>query len=490
MYTGGLRDNKFNIVHNANSNVNIVVKTPVGNTTKESIKNVVIQDDVLCSKQVDMFGKECVEENKYTYLYKEEVQIPPLSMVDDIICISECGFRSVMINSYLRCKSSSKKLQFGPGKCKKIHIGKQHENFKCHPVFVDSWEERDKRKNDGKEIVEDVFVGQVVMEEADEDKYLGDIISKDGRNIKNIQARVNKGKGIVKRILEILEGIPFGKLYFQVAIILRNTLLVSSVLCNSEAWFNVTKAELELLETVDTLLLRSLLMAPKSVSKEMLYLELGVLPLREMIKQRRLNFLHYILSQDSGSLIYKVFQSQNKHRSKKDWISTVIADLVELDLKMKFENIQKISKAKWKSIVKNTIQVKTFEKLQSIKQTHVKVKDLEHISLEMQEYFMPNNIENVNKEETQLIFKIRCQVINVKMNMKTQYSTYECSICQEENESQKHIYECKEILKKKNDKSEMINYEEIMNGNVDEKYAVARNFRENMKIFEEMKGKT
>ena len=288
MYTGGLRDNKFNIVHNANSNVNIVVKTPVGNTTKESIKNVVIQGDVfgpmLCSKQVDMFGKECVEENKYTYLYKEEVQIPPLSMVDDIICISGCGFRSVMINSYLRCKSSSKKLQFGPGKCKKIHIGKQHENFKCHPVFVDSWEERDKRINDGKSIVEDVFVGQVVMEEADEDKYLGDIISKDGRNIKNIQARVNKEKGIVKRILEILEGIPFGRLYFQVAIILRNTLLVSSVLCNSEAWFNVTKAELELLETVDTLLLRSLLRVPKSVPKEMLYLELGVLLLREMIK--------------------------------------------------------------------------------------------------------------------------------------------------------------------------------------------------------------
>ena len=96
-----------------------------------------------------------------------------------------------------------------------------------------------------------------------------------------------------------------------------------------------------------------------------------------MIKQRRLIFLHFILSQDSESLIYKVFQTQNKHRSKKDWISTVLADLVELDLKMKFENIQK-SKEKGKSIVKNTIQVKTFEKLQSIKQTHVKVKYLEH----------------------------------------------------------------------------------------------------------------
>ena len=61
---------------------------------------------------------------------------------------------------------------------------------------------------------------------------------------------------------------------------------------------------------------------------------------------------------------------------------------------------------------------------------------------------MPSNIENLNKEETQLIFKIRCQVINVKMNINTQFSTFECSICQDEDETQKHIYE---ILQKKKD---------------------------------------
>ena len=133
------------------------------------------------------------------------------------------------------------------------------------------------------------------MEEREDEKYLGDIISKDGHNLKNIKMRVNKGKGIVKKILNILEGIPFGKLYYQVAVLLRNSWLVSSLLCNSEAWFNLNKPELDLLETVDVMVLRSLLNAPQSTPKEMLFLESGVLPLRDIIRQRRLNFLFYIL---------------------------------------------------------------------------------------------------------------------------------------------------------------------------------------------------
>ena len=106
------------------------------------------------------------------------------------------------------------------------------------------------------------------MEEKAEDKYLGDIISNDGRNIKNVKARVAKGKGIVTKIMTILEGIPFGNHYFEVAVILRNSLLVSSMLCNSEAWYNVTSAELDLIETVDLLMLRSILKVPNSTPKE------------------------------------------------------------------------------------------------------------------------------------------------------------------------------------------------------------------------------
>ena len=111
---------------------------------------------------------------------------------------------------------------------------------------------------------------------------------------------------------------------------MRNTLLVSSVLCNSETWFNLTKGELDLLETVDVMLLRNILGAPTSTPKEMLFLELGLIPFREIIKCRRLLFLHYILNQDPKSLIFKILEAQIKNQTSKDWVNTIIADLESL----------------------------------------------------------------------------------------------------------------------------------------------------------------
>ena len=71
--------------------------------------------------------------------------------------------------------------------------------------------------------------------------------------------------------------------------ILRNSLLVSSVLCNSEAWYNVTESELDYLETVDLMLLRKILNTPKSTPKEFIYLELGGFKSKERRRRKNRN---------------------------------------------------------------------------------------------------------------------------------------------------------------------------------------------------------
>ena len=135
-----------------------------------------------------------------------------------------------MVNAYIRLKTNTKKLKFGADKCKKMHVGKYCDEYKCLPIFVDTWEENET------EIASDVWKGEEEMELKAEEKYLG-MSSSDGKNFKNIQERVNKGKGIIRNILSMLEGIPFGKYFFEVAIILRNCLLVGSVLFKNRTKF-------------------------------------------------------------------------------------------------------------------------------------------------------------------------------------------------------------------------------------------------------------
>ena len=245
----------------------------------------------------------------------------------------------------------------------KIHVGKQCEDHKCQKLLVDNWAEVE---NESLEI-QDQFVGEDVMEESQAEKYLGDIISNDGRNMKNIKSRVNKGKGIVSRIMTLLEGIPFGKFYFEVAVILRNSLLVSSMLTNSEAWYNVSKAELDYLETVDELLLRRILKAPKTTPKEMLYLELGCVPLRNLIKKRRILFLYYLLHQDPGSMLYKFLETQLRNRNTKDWTSTVLKDLEELKWEINIDELKNMKKSGFKRMLNEKTEEKSLNDLNKLK---------------------------------------------------------------------------------------------------------------------------
>ena len=109
-----------------------------------------------------------------------------------------------------------------------------------------------------------------------------------------------------------------------------------------------------------------------------------------------------------------------------------------------------------------------------MKNMHSKVKDLKHTRLKMQEYFLPNGVENITKQETQLIFKMRSKVTNVKNNIKGQYETLECGACLTENETQKHVYECQQIWSKQNNINlEKPDYEKILWGNVEEKIKIA-----------------
>ena len=449
LWEAGITDDNLALIFKANEFVNVGVKTPFGMTERRVLEKIVMQGEIFgplcCSVQVDTFGKECIQEEKYLYNYKNEVGVPPLAMVDDLLCISTCGLKSVEINAFINAKTNSKKLQFGEDKCHKMHVGQK--NKCCPDLYVDKWElkKADEIFTNVEELVDEES-GMSKLSPSESEKYLGDIISCDGRNWKNILSRRSKGVGIVDQIFKILEGTIFGPYIFEVGLILRQSMFLNSVLVNSESWYGVKDSEMEQLEQVDEMLIRKLLEIGQGCPKEMLFLETGSWPLRFIVMSRRLMFLHYILNEDKESLVYKFLQAQIQNPVKNDWILTVQENFEELSIYLDLDEISSLSTGCFKSFVYKKIEVRVLNYLNGIKSTHSKVMHIQYESLKLQNYFHPRNQKNV--QLSKFIVHARARMLKVRHNFKKQYEkkSKKCPLECGSEDTQEHLLFCSKIV--------------------------------------------
>ena len=273
IFRAGVNDDKFVLLANSNLKAQVAVKTPWGSTTERiTLEKLEMQGTVpaplKASVQLDTLGKECIENNEGLYKYKECVQITPLIMIDDVLAISKCGNDSVKMNAIIHSKIDTKQLMFGPQKCFKLHIGSKNLNT-CPTLKVHG----------------------EVMESVNKERYLGDILSNNSKINYNIQDRMNKGTGYVNQILSLLKEVSFGFYHFSMAMVFRTTMLINGMLCSSEALYGITKTHVEQLESVDKFLFKSVFQSPCSMPIATYYLETGSIPIRFLLKGRRLMYL-------------------------------------------------------------------------------------------------------------------------------------------------------------------------------------------------------
>ena len=108
----------------------------------------------------------------------------------------------------------------------------------------------------------------------------GDVISADGTNTANIKARISKGNGILSKIRNYLETVSFGKHYFKIALLLRESLLLNGTLTNCESWYGISESEILELENMDLTFFRTLFEVPHTVPTVSLFLETGIFSIR------------------------------------------------------------------------------------------------------------------------------------------------------------------------------------------------------------------
>ena len=220
LYDVGLDDENLALIHKANQEIHMAVNTPGGLTDRQILKNIVLQGDtwgsILASVQVDSIAKDIVKAG-IGYMYKDNLPISMLGLVDDLIGVTEAGFKSQQMNVILNVKTAEKGLQFGVKKCKSMIVGKNLNNAINNELLVDVWKETfiDNIETGETDLV-DEYIGEIPIGETGEQKYLGFILSSKGDNMANINAIKKKSIGVIRTIMSKLESLKLRQYFLNV----------------------------------------------------------------------------------------------------------------------------------------------------------------------------------------------------------------------------------------------------------------------------------
>ena len=187
-----------------------------------------------------------------------------------------------------------------------------------------------------------------------------------------MEERYDKGIGIANQIISLLKEISFGHHYFQMATMFRQSMLINSILCNSEVLYGLNKTHIETLESVDTYFWRNVFGAIVTTPIESYFIETNSVPLRYIIMARRIMYYWNILQKDDSELVKKVFVTQRSLVTKNDWVTQLENDLSECRISLSEEQIRSMKRDKFKALVKKQIKTVSKEYLINLRSHHSK----------------------------------------------------------------------------------------------------------------------
>ena len=260
-----------------------------------------------------------------------------------------------------------------------------------------------------------------------------------------MEKRKSKGYGAVNNILAITSEVPLAHWKIQAGLSLRQAMFINGILYNSEAWHSIEDKDLIPFEKADELLLRGLLNAHTKTPLEALYLETNSLPIRFILKIRRIMFLHNILQKNSSEMIRKIFEAQKQNPSPGDFCEIVKNDMSAIGLNISEKEISNMKKQKFKNIVKSLARNCALQYLKALKQTHSKLDGITYNNLELQSYLTSPLFNN---ESRNLLFRLRTRTVNgIRNDFRGIYPDTDCPLqgC-EDTDTLSNMLSCKVLL--------------------------------------------
>ena len=213
----------------------------------------------------------------------------------------------------------------------------------------------------------------------------------------------------------------------------------NGMLFSTEAWSSISDKEMDRMEQVDVALLKTLIKGHSKCNKAFYYLEFGVIPIRFMIRNRRLMFHQHLISREDKETIKKVYLKQKDCPIKGDWYNMLVKDFEVIGEDMCDEKVKSIAKEDYRKIVKEKIQVSAFKYLLEEKEkSKKKLKHVKYNNYMIQPYLKSKDI---TMKEKILLFSLRSGCHPAKLNFrKMNKNNLLCSLKCDAEESQSHIF--------------------------------------------------
>ena len=255
---------------------------------------------------------------------------------------------------------------------------------------------------------------------------------------------------------------------------MRNAMLIGSLLNNVETLINVTKKNENELEKPDLFFQEKLLPTKGKPSKAFRYLELGIIPVRYVIIQKRLLFLKYILNESTDSMIKQVYMQMKQDSRKGDFVDHIKRDLNELEIRMEDYEINEMTSNKWKKLVKEKTKDLAFKNLVKENNMKEKTKHIKFKYLEMSDYLKVNQRTDLSR----IIFETRSGTLDLKSLQQWKYENNLCVLCELKEENMEHFMKCKEY----GDTNKNLDWKDIYKNETNKQFKIAEEIKRRMKV--------
>ena len=408
----GLNNELLALIYKTNYKARITVKTPLGNSESFTKTSLVKQGSVTASCLCSASTGEFCDENKDGGVPIGKYTLSTLAYVDDMLLMNNNVVDSNKSHSNMCFFADKKKIPLNESKCYMLPVNCK----KTDPIPIQ-------------------HVNSQLVEVQETVKYLGDIFNQKGDYSDLITDRSRKGTVCTVNAMALCNDAQMGKYAITSLILLYKTVFLPTILFNSETWNHLTKHDKDKLNISQNKFLKWMLHCPKSTCTSFTLLELGLLPVDHEIVYRKLSYLHHILNLPDNDPVKIVFNEQKQYTHENNWYNEIRKILEEHQLNFTEDDISKMSKQKWKGIIKEAIRNSALHSLyktctQKSKTAQVPPYD----DLLEQTYF-----KYLSPKEARMYFQLRAGVYDIRANRRYMYPNDTCRLCDGGVEDTDHI---------------------------------------------------